>query len=457
MGNPPPPPPFVVFPAPAPQASPQVLSVPTATVDVAMTDDLWPPPGLPMDVDDEDTVMDAPAAPLPVSTDIVMSDAPAAPSLLSRIAPAHIAPTSSTRGSKHGPRTSLPFAIVASNPAAQPHAVEPPRQPLQMPAFVPFALPPPPKPSSKFGPRQSLPFALVPLPTMATPQTQRGPPQSLPFALVPSTATTTPQTQPPASASIFSDCHIPLPALPTRYDTIPSEAQPAPIDVICSIPYYVQPPPLFASTSSSLSWSGSTPLSSSYAPRAPVESLFEQVLPPIDPEIKRRAQRERGEREAAEAAEREAAEAAEREARRVEWLDKAYASVICGRKRVREEEEEREVRIRSKQVTRPTKRLRTAVVEVVSGVKFMLAEAVVVVSDVVSVVAEVSKAALSCKSSVKKDESDDEDSEPLIPGAFPPDIKQEPDCDATLDVLTRASASALAAVTKVLGRVRKGP
>ncbi|KAG6917586.1 hypothetical protein DXG01_001934 [Tephrocybe rancida] len=58
MGNSPHSPhPPVASPVPAPQAPLQVLSVPTATVDIVMMDDLRPPPGLPIDVNDEDTVM----------------------------------------------------------------------------------------------------------------------------------------------------------------------------------------------------------------------------------------------------------------------------------------------------------------------------------------------------------------------------------------------------------------
>ncbi|KAG6912708.1 hypothetical protein DXG01_012709, partial [Tephrocybe rancida] len=112
----------------------------------------------------------------------------------------------------------------------------------------------------------------------------------------------------------------------------------------------------------------------------------------------------------------------EKEARKVERLGRAYASIICKRKR--DIEEVQEVWIRRKIVTRPTKKLRTAVGEVMETAKSVIVEAAVVVLDAVAAIGSVSRAVFGCTREVQKND-DQEDFEPSIPGGFPDDRKQE--------------------------------
>ncbi|KAG6914249.1 hypothetical protein DXG01_001491 [Tephrocybe rancida] len=323
-----------------------------------MADNFRPPPGAPMEPDDDDVIMGVcltPTAPVPISvTDISMSDPPAppVPSPLSCLgpaaAPSPIASASMKQTRNSGPRSSLPFAFVASAPTearATPLALFCPggfQQHLQHPT----------------GPGKAISKAWT------TPNS--------PVRFV------TPQVERASTVPMFQDCHLPLPDLSTPSNTVLVEAS-AP-----SILY--NQPPLLASTSS-LSWSGNTLLASSWTPRP------NERAPPLDAEI------QRGRKEV------EDKTLKEKEARKAERLNHAYAS-ICKRKRDIDEEEE--VRIRREIVTRPTKKLRTAVVEVMETAKGVVAEVAVVVLDAVAVIGSVSRAILGCRHEVQKSSNQDE-------------------------------------------------
>ncbi|KAG6904875.1 hypothetical protein DXG01_006523, partial [Tephrocybe rancida] len=313
-----------------------------------------------------------PTAPVPISvTSMLDSPALPVPSLLSCLgpaaAPSPIASASMKQTRNSGPRSSLPFALVASAPTAQPLVVQTVQAAL-LPAPAPsFVLPATPKPSYKPGPHHSLPFALVASSNISsTPPV----PEKLSQKL-------TPQVERASTAPIFQDCRLPLPDLSTPCNTVLVEA---------SAPSILYSEPSLLASTSSLSWNGSTLLVSSWTPRPKAEPLFENVLPPLDPEAEDKTLKGK-------------------EARKVERLNHAYAS-ICKRKRDIDEEEE--VRIRREIVTRPTKKLRTAVVEVMETAKVVVAEVVVVVLDAVAVIGSVSRAVLGCRHEVQKSNNQEE-------------------------------------------------
>ncbi|KAG6914246.1 hypothetical protein DXG01_001488 [Tephrocybe rancida] len=369
-----------------------------------------------MELDDDDVIMGVcptPIAPVPTSVpDISMSDppAPAVPSLFSlwgsAAAPVLIASASMKQTRKSGPRTFLPFALIASAPAERPQVSQTVQAALPPPLALSFVLPAAPEPSHKLRPRHSLPFELVASsnisstpPAPAEPSHKGGPLQTLPFALVPSTATMAPQLEHASTVHIFRDCHLPLPDLSTPYNTVLVEASAPGI-------LYIQLPLL--ASASSLSWSGNTLLASSWTPRPKAEPLFENVLPPLDPQIK--CERKEAEDKAIK----------EKKARKVERLNRAYASIICKRKRDIDEEE---VWIRRKTMTRPTKKLRTVVLEVMETAKSVVAGVAVVVLGAVAVIGSVSRAIFGCRHEVQMDRNQEEDFKPSMPGAFPDDRK----------------------------------
>ncbi|KAG6906556.1 hypothetical protein DXG01_013223 [Tephrocybe rancida] len=210
----------------------------------------------------------------------------------------------------------------------------------------------------------------------------------------------TPQVEHMSTVPIFQDCHLPLPDLSTPYNTILVET---------SAPSILYGQPSLLVSTSSLSWNGSTLLVSSWTPRPKAEPLFENVLPLLDPEV------QRGRKEA------EDKTLKEKEAWKVERLNHVYMS-ICKHKRDIDEEEE--VQIQCEIVTRPTKKLRTAVVEVMETAKGVVAEVAVVVLDAVAVIGSVSRAVLGCRPKVQKSSNQGEwtqDFEPSMPGGFPDD------------------------------------